>query len=176
MLAPVRWVGSGLSRVCSGQPPTCNWELRAVSPDCDQAPYHSNYRGSLSPSLLSSSLRQSGPVPEALSQREMSRETRKWLEKLVSFNEGLLRGLNANDVLTYIWKSKDTSLSQPTNHISLAALIVGIVVRVPPLSSLAAGHRQLVSSRLSAKIRVVRNVERVFQAAINWLTGVIMDQ
>ena len=66
--------------------------------------------------------------------------------------------------------------AQPTNHISLAALIVGIVVRVPPLSSLAAGHRQLVSSRLSAKIRVVRNVERVFQAAINWLTGAIMDQ
>ena len=79
--------------------------------------------------------------------------------------------------LMFIWKSKDPSLQhQPTNHISLAALIVGIVVRVPPLSSLAAGHRQLVSSRLSAKIRVVRNVERVFQAAINWLTGAIMDQ
>ena len=79
-------------------------------------------------------------------------------------------------LLMLFWKSKDPSLSQPTNHISLAALIVGIVVRVPPLSSLAAGHRQLVSSRLSAKIRVVRNVERVIQASINWLTGAIMDQ
>ena len=78
--------------------------------------------------------------------------------------------------MMFIWKSEDPSLSQPTNHISLAALIVGIVVRVPPLSSLAAGHRQLVSSRLSAKIRVVRNVERVIQASINWPTGAIMDQ
>ena len=70
--------------------------------------------------------------------------------------------------MIFVWESKEPSLSQPTNHISLAALIVGIVVSVPLL---AAGHKQLVSSRLSAKIRVVRNVWRALESSKKLLTG-----
>ena len=91
-------------------------------------------------------------------------KTEKEATNLLLLIEQRKKGTLRNDVYIF-WRPASAT---GTDHISLAALIVGIVVRVPLL---AAGRKQLVSSRLSAKIRVVRNVWRALESSRELLTG-----
>ena len=118
-----------------------------------------------------------GLVTEALLQTTRHRWTAecragrsKWTKRQLKENLLFLSSHFTFDILILESSLLCSMLLKP--HLA-CSIIAGIAVRVPPVSPLAAGHRQLVSSRLSAKIRIVRHVGNVSRADrhSSWHTG-----